>query len=100
MCALCVKDKRSISSIIWKSTSIFIGTGRLIVQLWKINFASFYQLITKLVQEGSMGHLSVIRGLTFCINYFLVWGICMIHVCTCLNHYYDIINSVLFCSVL
>ena len=29
---LCVKDKRGISSIMWKSTSIFIGTGRLTVE--------------------------------------------------------------------
>ena len=28
-CALCVKDKRGISNVMWKSTSIFIGTGRL-----------------------------------------------------------------------
>ena len=27
--ALCVKDKRGISNVMWKSTSIFIGTGRL-----------------------------------------------------------------------
>ena len=30
--ALCVKDKRGISNIVWKSTSIFIGTGRLTVE--------------------------------------------------------------------
>ena len=30
--ALCVKDKRGISNIMWKSTSIFIGTGRLTVK--------------------------------------------------------------------
>ena len=30
--ALCVKDKRGISNIMWKSTSIFIGTGRLTVE--------------------------------------------------------------------
>ena len=29
---LCVKDKRGISNIMWKSTSIFIGTGRLTVE--------------------------------------------------------------------
>ena len=29
---LCVKDKRGISNIIWKSTSIFISTGRLTVE--------------------------------------------------------------------
>ena len=31
-CALCVKDKRGISNVTWKSTSIFIGTGRLTVE--------------------------------------------------------------------
>ena len=31
VCVLCVKDKRGISNIMWKSTSIFIGTGRLTV---------------------------------------------------------------------
>ena len=30
--ALYVKDKRGISNVIWKSTSIFIGTGRLTVE--------------------------------------------------------------------
>ena len=30
--ALCVKDKRGISNIMWKSTSMFIGTGKLIVE--------------------------------------------------------------------
>ena len=30
--ALCVKDKRGISNVMWKSTSIFIGTGRLTVE--------------------------------------------------------------------
>ena len=32
MHALCVKDKRGISNIRWKSTCIFIGTGRLTVE--------------------------------------------------------------------
>ena len=32
VCALCVKDKWGISNIMWKSTSIFIGTGRLTVE--------------------------------------------------------------------
>ena len=31
-CVLCVKDKRGISNIMWKSTIIFIGTGRLTVE--------------------------------------------------------------------
>ena len=31
-CTLCVKDKSGISNIMWKSTSIFIGTGRLTVE--------------------------------------------------------------------
>ena len=30
--ALCVKNKRDISNIMWKSTSIFIGTDRLTVE--------------------------------------------------------------------
>ena len=30
--ALCLKDKSGISNIMWKSTSIFIGTGRLTVE--------------------------------------------------------------------
>ena len=49
---LCVLDKWGIFNIMWKSTSIFIGTGRLTVEDY---FAPFYQLITKLVQEGNMG---------------------------------------------
>ena len=32
VCALFVNDKRGISNIMWKSTSIFIGTGRLTVE--------------------------------------------------------------------
>ena len=30
--SLCVQDKRGISNVMWKSTSIFIGTDRLTVE--------------------------------------------------------------------
>ena len=70
--ALCVKDKRGVSNIMWKSTSLFIGTGRLTVE---DEFCLILSINYKVGPRGEHGAIihsvlfcSMIRRLTFCIN--------------------------------
>ena len=79
---LCVKDKRGISNIMWKSTSIFIGTGRLTVEDLFCLILSINYKVGLRGEHGAIIHsvlfCSMIRQLTFCINHFFVWSTCML----------------------
>ena len=66
----------------WKSTIIFIGTGRLTVEDWFCLILSINYKVGLKGEHGAIIHsvlfCSMIRRLTFCINHFLVWSTCML----------------------
>ena len=73
-CALCIKDKRGISSIMWKSTSIFIGTGRLTVE---DIFCLILSINYKVSPRGE--HEAIIHSVLFCSVLFYDQTIDILH---------------------
>ena len=76
MCArpLCIKDKRGFSNIMWKSTSIFIGTGRLKVE------DEFCLILSVNYKFGPRGeHRAIIHSVLFCSVLFYNQTIDILH---------------------